>query len=149
VFGWSACGLIGDLTGLGAGGFWLVLFLTVFSLGHLLGVPLKIGQDMLRHIPKSPFSQEGGAQQVFVGEFDPGSGRTLAACFTHASRTERPACGYSSGERVSNTWVTCPHLWDNRWKRRLIPDTTLIRMVRGGKFLRLGRDPRPISLLVR
>jgi hypothetical protein len=25
--------------GLGAGGFWLVLFLTVFSLGHLLGVP--------------------------------------------------------------------------------------------------------------
>jgi len=27
------------LTGLGAGGFWLVLFLTVFSLGHLLGAP--------------------------------------------------------------------------------------------------------------
>jgi len=27
---------------------------------------------------------------VFVGEFDPGSGRTLAACLTHASRTERP-----------------------------------------------------------
>ena len=24
------------------------------------------------------------------GEFDPGSGRTLAACLTHASRTERP-----------------------------------------------------------
>ena len=24
---------------------------------------------------------------VFVGEFDPGSGRTLAACLTHASRT--------------------------------------------------------------
>ena len=24
---------------------------------------------------------------VFDGEFDPGSGRTLAACFTHASRT--------------------------------------------------------------
>ncbi len=23
---------------------------------------------------------------VFVGEFDPGSGRTLAACLTHASR---------------------------------------------------------------
>src|SRR5258707_7062996 len=29
-------------------------------------------------------------QQVFVGEFDPGSGRTLAACLTHASRAERP-----------------------------------------------------------
>ena len=26
----------------------------------------------------------------FCGEFDPGSGRTLAACLTHASRTERP-----------------------------------------------------------
>lgn len=24
------------------------------------------------------------------GEFDSGSGRTLAACLTHASRTERP-----------------------------------------------------------
>jgi hypothetical protein len=24
----------------------------------------------------------------FFGEFDPGSGRTLAACLTHASRTE-------------------------------------------------------------
>src|SRR5690606_10962237 len=39
----------------------------------------------------------------FVGEFDPGSGRTLAACLTHASRAERPLRGYSSGERVSNT----------------------------------------------
>lgn len=148
MFGWSACGLI-ECVGQGFSIAWLVLFLTVFSLGHLLGVPLKIGQDMLRHIPKSLDSQESSAQQVFVGEFDPGSGRTLAACFTHASRTERPACGYSSGERVSNTWVTCPHLWDNRWKRRLIPDTTWHCMVLGGKFLRLGRDPRPISLLVR
>ena len=25
--------------------------------------------------------------QYFIGEFDPGSGRTLAACLTHASRT--------------------------------------------------------------
>ncbi len=40
---------------------------------------------------------------VFDGEFDPGSGRTLAACLTHASRAERPFWGYSSGERVSNT----------------------------------------------
>ena len=59
---------------------------------------------------------------VFVGEFDPGSGRTLAACLTHASRTERPACGYSSGERVSNTWATCPQLWDNSGKPVLILD---------------------------
>ena len=28
---------------------------------------------------------------VLFGEFDPGSGRTLAACLTHASRTERPS----------------------------------------------------------
>ena len=39
----------------------------------------------------------------FDGEFDPGSGRTLAACLTHASRTVRPFRGYTSGERVSNT----------------------------------------------
>jgi hypothetical protein len=39
----------------------------------------------------------------FNGEFDPGSGRTLAACLTHASRTVRPLRGYTSGERVSNT----------------------------------------------
>ena len=40
------------------------------------------------------------------GEFDPGSGRTLAACLTHASRTGSAwplwLCG-ESGERVSNT----------------------------------------------
>jgi hypothetical protein len=28
--------------------------------------------------------------QTLFGEFDPGSGRTLAACLTHASRAERP-----------------------------------------------------------
>jgi len=27
-------------------------------------------------------------KEVLDGEFDPGSGRTLAACLTHASRTE-------------------------------------------------------------
>lgn len=40
---------------------------------------------------------------IFYGEFDPGSGRTLAACLTHASRAVRPFRGYTSGERVSNT----------------------------------------------
>ena len=39
----------------------------------------------------------------FYGEFDPGSGRTLAACLTHASRAVGPLWGYTSGERVSNT----------------------------------------------
>ena len=70
---------------------------------------------------------------AFNGEFDPGSGRTLAACLTHASRTERPACGYSSGERVSNTWATCPQLWDNSGKPGLIPDTTWSDITPGGK----------------
>jgi hypothetical protein len=28
-----------------------------------------------------------------------------------------------SGERVSNTWATCPRLWDNSGKPGLIPDT--------------------------
>ena len=39
------------------------------------------------------------------GEFDPGSGRTLAACLTHASRTLKTwlLLGWMSGERVSNT----------------------------------------------
>ena len=69
----------------------------------------------------------------FVGEFDPGSGRTLAACLTHASRAVRPLRGYTSGERVSNTWVTCPQLWDKPGKLGLILDTTAHRMVGGGK----------------
>ena len=64
----------------------------------------------------------GSRAQSCLGEFDPGSGRTLAACLTHASRAERPLRGYSSGERVSNTWVTCPKARDNVSKGTLIPD---------------------------
>lgn len=46
----------------------------------------------------------GFSQRVFCGGFDSGSGRTLAACLTHASRTgSAKACfGGESGERVSN-----------------------------------------------
>ena len=41
---------------------------------------------------------------VLFGEFDPGSGRTLAACLTHASRTGPLFFGGGlSGERVSIT----------------------------------------------
>ena len=39
----------------------------------------------------------------FVGEFDPGSGRTLAACLIHASRT---LSTFGSHERVANGCVT-------------------------------------------
>ena len=34
-----------------------------------------------------------------------------------------------SGERVRNTWATCPRHWDNSGKPELIPDTTRDRMV--------------------
>ena len=46
-----------------------------------------------------------GLGWVLFGEFDPGSGRTLAACLTHASRTGPPSFlgGGLSGERVSIT----------------------------------------------
>ena len=84
----------------------------------------------------------------FYGEFDPGSGRTLAACLTHASRTVRPFRGYTSGERVSNTWVICPALWDKPGKLGLIPDRTSGRMVWEWKVFRCRMSPRPISLLV-
>lgn len=30
-------------------------------------------------------------KEIFNGEFDSGSGRTLAACLTHASRTMKPS----------------------------------------------------------
>ena len=36
--------------------------------------------------------------------------------------------GYTSGERVSNTWVTCPLLWDKPGKLGLIPDRTMVWM---------------------
>ena len=40
---------------------------------------------------------------VYYGEFDPGSERTLAARFKHASRTVAGLRFCESGERVSNT----------------------------------------------
>ena len=39
----------------------------------------------------------------FGGEFDPGSGRTLAACLRNASRTNPRSNLWVSGERSSNT----------------------------------------------
>src|SRR5881392_3872262 len=72
------------------------------------------------------------------GEFDPGSGRTLAACLTHASRTVTLLRELISGERVSNTWATCPSLWDNSGKPGLIPDMTSSDIARGGKFFGEG-----------
>ena len=44
---------------------------------------------------------KAGAAEDIHGEFDPGSGRTLAACLTHASRTHisglAPGCEWRTG----------------------------------------------------
>ena len=81
---------------------------------------------------------------IYIGfnkEFDPGSGRTLAARLTHASRTEiielnlRRKFDYLSGERVSNAWVTCLLEGDNSWKRLLIPHKTTVPHGTGVKEL--------------
>ena len=48
---------------------------------------------------------------------------------TCKSNETLPSGGCSSGERVSNTWATCPRLWDNSKKLGLIPDMTADRMV--------------------
>ena len=39
----------------------------------------------------------------------------------HASRTDSSFRGRISGERVSNTYVTCPNVGDNSPKGELIP----------------------------
>jgi hypothetical protein len=131
------------------GGFCLLLFLPhlffpfrgVVVFDASFGVVL-LGQIVLIRI--LPRLVEG----FLFGEFDSGSGRTLAACLTHASRTESALRSDSSGERVSNTWVICPALWDKPGKLGLIPDRTTACMGCGGKLLRCGMGPRPISLLV-
>src|SRR3954470_5011000 len=83
-----------------------------------------ISPSTVRNRSMTPHLRGGSeaVSQAVLGEFDPGSGRTLAACLTHASRAERPLRGYSSGERVSNTWVICPGHRNNQWKRWLMPD---------------------------
>src|SRR5690606_16465200 len=91
----------------------------VDGLAHLTGPVSGCGGVFAGMFP----SWDVSGFEAFYGEFDPGSGRTLAACLTHASRAERPLRGYSSGERVSNTWVICPALWDKPGKLGLIPNT--------------------------
>ena len=66
--------------------------------------------------------------KLLFREFDPGSGWTLAACLTHASRTGftrwrdfGQILGELSGGRVSNAWATCLTLGDSSWKRLVIP----------------------------
>ena len=82
------------------------------------------------------------------GEFDPGSGSTLAACLMHASRTGSPSGG-SRGGRVRNTWGSCRAHGGSHRKRWVIPDTLAARVgvVRKGESRRT-RHLRPISWLV-
>lgn len=61
------------------------------------------------------------------GEFDPGSGSTLAACLMHASRTGSPSGG-SRGGRVRNAWGSCRAHGGSHRKRWVIPDTLADRV---------------------
>lgn len=70
---------------------------------------------------RNPTGQPGGPIG-FGGEFDPGSGSTLAARLMHASRTGSSS-GDSRGGRARNTWATCPGVGGSRRKRRVIPRT--------------------------
>ena len=80
-------------SGLGVSGWVGVVFLRL-----LCSVRVRVG-SLLGVGPGS------GLGLVLFGEFDPGSGRTLAACLTHASRTGPSLFlgGGLSGERVSIT----------------------------------------------
>src|SRR5215207_4563960 len=70
--------------------------------------------------------RESGVFGAIGGEFDPGSGSTLAACLMHASRA-RASSEVLRGGRVRNTWATCPGVGDSRGKPRVIPHTCISR----------------------
>jgi hypothetical protein len=60
-------------------------------------VNFKLGIDYLYM-----FSVSAMKRELYHGEFDPGSERTLAARLKHASRTVTRGNLVTSGERVSN-----------------------------------------------
>ena len=56
----------------------------------------------------------------------------------------------SSGERVRNTWATCPKVGNNSSKDELMPNVIMMEhfvMIKAGdrKAWRFRMDPRPIS----
>ena len=59
--------------------------------------------DLLRQKKQSVLHFESGVWAFLDGEFDPGSGRTLAACLTHASRTMKWSLLHGL---VANGWGT-------------------------------------------
>ena len=78
------------------------------------------------------------------GEFDPGSGSTLAACLMHASRA-RALSGVLRGGRVRNTWATCPGVGDSRGKPRVIPHTLLVSAGRSKKGASASPEEGPAA----
>ena len=69
--------------------------LLIFAVHNDLSSVYRVGRDSELLSVRSHFENDG--------EFDPGSGRTLAAWIRHASRTVGTFRGSESGERVSNT----------------------------------------------
>src|SRR5260221_13151031 len=92
-----------------------------------------------------------GREHSLDGEFDPGSGQTLAACVTHASRTRRPLRGAASGGRVSNTWSTYPtgggYLSEMGDNPAYVPTARALGGKAGRKARRRGRGARRVSYL--
>ena len=72
---------------------------------------------------QSERGQTGKIKTLYNEEFDPGSGWTLAAGLTHASRGASRCSNTlaATGGRVRNAWATCPSQGDNPWKRGLTP----------------------------
>jgi hypothetical protein len=52
-----------------------------------------------------------------------------------------------SGERVRNTWATCPRLWDNPGKPGLIPDTPAVPHDAAGKAPTVWDGPAAYQLV--
>ena len=56
-----------------------------------------MGRDMFPALAMTTTKRANNGIKRFNGEFDPGSGRTLAACLTHASRGAL-RCHWRTGE---------------------------------------------------
>src|SRR3989338_4320511 len=97
----------------------------------------------MKRATKEPVPQGARTRRkVFFGEFDPGSGRTLAACLTHASRTGLGGNSRFSGGRVRNTWGTYPATGGSRATGRVIPRTSPESHGSGGKAAARSRRRR-------
>src|SRR5579863_4736632 len=69
----------------------LVLLTGLTSLTAAMIASVPTARPIRRHSHvNNPLRLRGRLLININGEFDPGSGRTLAACLTHASRAERP-----------------------------------------------------------